>query len=46
VVIQKKIVEEHQKEIIDSINYASRIQKALMPNEKFIDKNIKRIKKI
>ena len=35
---QKHLVEEKQKEIIDSIYYAQRIQKAMMPNEKYFDK--------
>jgi GAF domain-containing protein len=30
---QKNLIEEHQKEIIDSINYARRIQHALLANE-------------
>ncbi|MGZ3891957.1 MAG: tetratricopeptide repeat protein [Bacteroidia bacterium] len=33
---QKELIEEKQKEILDSINYASRIQRALLPNEKYI----------
>jgi tetratricopeptide (TPR) repeat protein len=37
---QKTILEEKQKEIIDSIYYASRIQKALLPSEKYIEKNL------
>lgn len=41
---QKKLVEEKQKEILDSIRYAKRIQKASLPNEKYIDRNIKRLK--
>jgi len=41
---QKRLVEEHQKEIIDSIRYAQRIQQALLPNEKSISKNLKRLK--
>ena len=36
---QKKEVDEKQKEIIDSINYAQRIQKAHLPTEKFITKH-------
>ncbi len=39
---QKEIVEEKQKEIIDSINYAKRIQTALLPNENYIHKILKR----
>jgi len=42
---QKQIVENHQKEIIDSITYARRIQNSLLPTEKYIEKNIKRLKK-
>jgi hypothetical protein len=38
---QKKEVEEKQKEIIDSIRYAKRIQQALLPNEKYIERNLK-----
>jgi tetratricopeptide (TPR) repeat protein len=33
---QKLMVEEKQKEILDSIHYANRIQRALLPNEKYI----------
>jgi len=40
---QKTIVEEHQKEIIDSITYARRIQRSLLPTEKYIDKNLNRL---
>lgn len=32
--LQKEIVEEKQKEIVDSINYAKRIQDAILPDEK------------
>lgn len=42
---QKKIVEEKQKDIIDSITYAKRIQRALLPTEKYIDRTIIRLKK-
>jgi two-component system, NtrC family, sensor kinase len=35
---QKKIVEEHQKEVIDSIRYARRIQASLLPTEKYIQR--------
>lgn len=41
---QKLLVEEHQKEIIDSIMYAWRIQRSLMPTDKYIDKSIERLK--
>lgn len=33
---------EKNKEILDSIRYAQRIQKALLPNEKYIAKNLKK----
>lgn len=41
IVAQKKLIEEKQKNIIDSINYAKRIQTALMPTKKYIDKYLK-----
>ena len=37
---QKHIVEEKQKEIVDSINYAQRIQYALLANKKLLDSNL------
>ncbi|MGZ3864290.1 MAG: tetratricopeptide repeat protein [Bacteroidia bacterium] len=40
---QKEIVEEKQKEILDSINYASRIQRAILPSDKYIENNMKRL---
>ena len=41
---QKHLVDEKQKEILDSIKYAKRIQKANLPTEKYIGKNIDRLK--
>jgi ligand-binding sensor domain-containing protein len=41
IIAQKKLIEEKQKNIIDSINYAKRIQTALMPTKKYIDKYLK-----
>jgi len=38
---QKEIVEEKQKEIIDSINYAKRLQDAILPPKKLIDDHLK-----
>jgi tetratricopeptide (TPR) repeat protein len=35
---QKQLVEEKQKEILDSIHYAKRIQKSLLPTEKFLER--------
>ncbi|MBP7808213.1 MAG: tetratricopeptide repeat protein [Bacteroidia bacterium] len=42
---QKAMLEEKQKEITDSIKYAKRIQQTLMPSEKYIEKNLKHLKK-
>lgn len=36
--LQKNIAEAKQKEIVDSITYAKRIQESLLPTEKYIDK--------
>lgn len=41
VIAQKILIEEKQKNIIDSINYAKRIQTALMPTIKYIERYIK-----
>jgi len=40
VVQQKHMVEEKQKEIIDSINYAQRIQRALLASDKLLENNL------
>ena len=37
---QKSIIEEHQKETIDSINYAKRIQYALLANDDLLKQNL------
>lgn len=42
---QKEMVELKQKEILDSIQYAKRIQMALLTSEYYIEKNIKRLLK-
>ena len=39
-------VEEKQREILDSIYYAGRIQSALMPSAKYFEKSLSRLKKI
>ncbi|MEO6306066.1 MAG: tetratricopeptide repeat protein [Bacteroidia bacterium] len=39
---QKEIIEEKQKEILDSIHYAKRIQSALLPSEKYIARQLAR----
>ncbi len=36
--LQKLLVEAKQKEILDSIHYAKRIQQSLLPSEKYIDR--------
>jgi tetratricopeptide (TPR) repeat protein len=41
---QKMLVEEKQKEVMDSIRYAKRIQQSLMPTEKYISKKIENLK--
>lgn len=38
--LQKAIIEEKNKEILDSIHYAKRIQRTLLPSEKYIEKAI------
>lgn len=42
---QKHLVDEKQKEILDSIRYAKRIQTALMPSEKYIENSIRKLQK-
>jgi tetratricopeptide (TPR) repeat protein len=42
---QKHLVDEKQKEIIDSILYARRIQKALMPSERYFEKKFSGLRK-
>ncbi|MBA2611332.1 MAG: tetratricopeptide repeat protein [Bacteroidetes bacterium] len=41
---QKILVDEKQKEIMDSIKYARRIQNSLMPTEKYIDRIFNKVK--
>jgi tetratricopeptide (TPR) repeat protein len=40
---QKSVLEEKQKEILDSIKYAKRIQMALLTSEIYIEKSLKRL---
>jgi tetratricopeptide (TPR) repeat protein len=42
---QKSVIEEKQKEILDSIHYAQRIQRVLFANEKYIAKHLKKLNK-
>jgi hypothetical protein len=41
---QKRIIEEKQAEIVDSIHYARRIQGSVITSEKYIEKILKRLK--
>ncbi len=41
---QKRIIEQKQKEVIDSIYYARRIQRSLLPNERYINKILVRLR--
>jgi hypothetical protein len=43
--LQKEQLQEKNKEIIDSIQYAKRIQNALITSELYIEKTIKRLNK-
>jgi hypothetical protein len=38
-----KLIEIKNKEILESMRYASRIQKALLPNEKYIERAFKKL---
>lgn len=42
---QKKFVEEKQREVLDSIHYAKRIQQAQMPSEKRVTQMFSKLKK-
>ncbi len=42
---QKEQLQEKQKEILDSIHYAKRIQNALLPSEKYITRNLNELNK-
>jgi hypothetical protein len=42
---KKTIIEEKQKEILDSIQYARRIQRSLLPGENYIQKELFRLNK-
>lgn len=42
---QKHLIEEKQKEILDSIRYAKRIQTALLTSEKYIDRSLNKLSK-
>jgi hypothetical protein len=40
------ILHEKNKEVMDSINYAKRIQNALLPSEKCIERNLNKLRKV
>jgi hypothetical protein len=42
---QKALVEEKQKEILDSIHYARRIQSALITSERYIERNLSKFQR-
>lgn len=44
IMIQKKIIEEKQKEVLASINYAKRIQQSILPTAKYIEQSFNRLK--
>lgn len=46
IIIQKQLIAEKNRDIIDSIQYAQRIQNSLLPTERYIDKSFKRLKKL
>jgi len=46
IAMQKEFVEEKQREILDSIYYAKRIQQSLLPTEKYIEKKLKELRKL
>lgn len=43
--LQKNLVEEKQREVLDSIHYAKRIQRSLLPSEKYLQRSLSRLKK-
>ncbi len=42
---QKKLVEEKQKEVLASIEYAKRIQRALITSEKYVERSLNKLKR-
>jgi cell division protein FtsB len=45
ITLQKQMLEQKQKEILDSIQYAKRIQSSILPNENYISRSIKKLNK-
>lgn len=44
ITLRNRIIEQKNKEILDSIHYAKRIQRSLMPTETYIDRILKKYK--
>jgi tetratricopeptide (TPR) repeat protein len=42
---QKELIETKNKEITDSMNYARRIQQSLLPSNKYLERNLSKLKK-
>ncbi|HEY6162657.1 MAG TPA: tetratricopeptide repeat protein [Bacteroidia bacterium] len=42
ITLQKEVIEQKQKEILDSIHYARRIQRSLLPGEQYIARALKK----
>ena len=42
---QKELVEDRNRNILDSIHYAKRIQRSLLPTEPYIERNLNRLQK-
>ncbi|MEW6469903.1 MAG: tetratricopeptide repeat protein [Bacteroidota bacterium] len=40
-----ELISEKQKEIVDSIKYAKRIQESLLPSEKYIERSLRRLER-
>ncbi|MCC6837159.1 MAG: tetratricopeptide repeat protein [Bacteroidia bacterium] len=45
ITLQKQMLEQKQKELLDSIEYAKRIQLSILPNENYISRSIKKLNK-
>ena len=44
IAMQKQIVDEKQKEVMDSIMYAKRIQDSLLPSERYVERCLRRLR--
>jgi hypothetical protein len=40
---QKAVIEEKNKDVLDSIHYAKRIQRSLLPSERYFDRSLKKL---